>query len=128
MLPGNERHFPVFLDVSQSQKEQFFWEEFIIGEMAAVFNDFTQWPVQTFNRMSRIDHCSGFRRFENGPERLECIGQGFALFPVGKSERVTDQMHQFAYWDRLFQSRPESDVDPRRRQSEDRSAPDGTIY
>src|SRR5260364_424486 len=39
LFPDNRRHFPVLLDVAQSEKAQFFGG-LIIGEMAAVFDDF----------------------------------------------------------------------------------------
>src|SRR5260364_344669 len=41
---------PVLLDVAQSEKAQFFGG-LIIGEMAAVFDDFAQLHMQAFNRV-----------------------------------------------------------------------------
>src|SRR5260364_277501 len=52
---------PVLLDVAQSEKAQFFGG-LIIGEMAAVFDDFAQLHMQAFNRVGRVNHFPNFRR------------------------------------------------------------------
>src|SRR5260363_235350 len=64
------RLFPVLLDVAQSEKAQFFGG-LIIGEVAAVFDDFAQLHVQTFNGVGCINHFSNFRRFPPPSQRKE---------------------------------------------------------
>src|SRR5260364_172628 len=70
LFPDNRRHFPVLLDVAQSEKAQFFGG-LIIGEVAAVFDDFAQLYVQTFNGVGCINHFSNFRRFPPPSQRKE---------------------------------------------------------
>src|SRR5260363_176348 len=70
LFPDNRRHFPVLLDVAQSEKAQFFGG-LIIGEVAAVFDDFAQLHVQTFNGVGCINHFSNFRRFPPPSQRKE---------------------------------------------------------
>src|SRR5260363_376248 len=69
-FPDNRRHFPVLLDVAQSEKAQFFGG-LIIGEVAADFDDFAQLHVQTFNGVGCINHFSNFRRFPPPSQRKE---------------------------------------------------------
>src|SRR5260363_255407 len=70
LFPDKPEHFPVFFDVGPSREAEIFGG-LIIGEVAAVFDDFAQLHVQTFNGVGCINHFSNFRRFPPPSQRKE---------------------------------------------------------
>ena len=86
-LPFSGRHCPFFADIAQGQVEQL-GGRIVVGEVAAVLDDFAQTHVDAFQGVGRIDGAANFQRI--GHERRHLLpvpapqrgNRGILLAPV----------------------------------------------